>query len=76
MDQGPLTSFEKRIRVIGVINFIALIGTLVSLLIFHPLAFIEFAVVGVLLMVVAVVLYLLALIQPRHVEKVHEGGGS
>jgi len=76
MDQTPLTSFEKRIRVIGVINFIALVGTLASLLVFHPLAFIEFAVVGVLLMVVAVVLYLLALIRPKHVEKVYEGGGS
>ena len=76
MEQAPLTSFEKRIRVIGVINFIALVGTLVSLLVFHPLAFIEFAVVGVLLMVVAVVLYLLALIKPERIEKVYEGGGS
>lgn len=76
MDASPLTSFEKRIRVIGIINFIALVGTLISLLVFHPLAFIEFVVVGLLLMIVAVVLYLLALIRPRRVEKVYEGGGS
>jgi hypothetical protein len=76
MDQSPLTSFEKRIRVIAIINFIALVGTLVSILVFHPLAFIEFAVVGVFLMIVAVVLYLKALIQPRRVDKVYEGGGS
>jgi hypothetical protein len=75
---SPLTTFEKRIRLIGVLNFIALLGTLFSLLVFHPLAFIEFAVVGVLLMLIAIVLYLMALLRaPRRVpvNVSQEGGG-
>lgn len=74
-----MTRFEKRIRKIAIINFIALVGTLVSLLIFHPLSFIEFAVVGLVGMIVAIFYYLLALLRtPRRAtsESVPEGGGS
>ena len=54
---------EKKIRVAAILTFIALIGTLGSLLVAHPLSFIEFAVVGLLLMVVGIVYYLIALVR-------------
>ena len=66
MEATPLTKLEKRIRLAAVLNLIALIGTMISLLVEHPLSFIQFALVGLSLMFVAVVIYLLALVRaPR-----------
>ncbi len=66
MSTEPLTKLERRIRLAAILSLIALIGTGGSLLVSHPLAFIEFAVIGLTLMLVAVVIYLLALVRaPR-----------
>jgi len=62
-----LSKLEKRIRFSAILIFIALVGTLGSLLVSHPLSFIEFAVVGVFLIIIAIIYYLIALVR---------GGGS
>jgi hypothetical protein len=54
---------ERRIRKAAIIMLIALVGTLGSLLSNHPLAFIEFAVVGLLLIIVGLVYYLISLVR-------------
>jgi predicted membrane channel-forming protein YqfA (hemolysin III family) len=58
-----LSKLEKRIRLSAIFIFIALIGTLGSLLVAHPLSFIEFAVVGLSLMTIGIVYYLIALVR-------------
>lgn len=58
-----LSKLEKRIRFSAILIFIALIGTLASLLVAHPLSFIEFAVVGLFLMIIGIVYYLIALVR-------------
>ena len=58
-----LSKLEKRIRFSAILIFIALMGTLGSLLVAHPLSFIEFAVVGLFLMVIGIVYYLIALVR-------------
>jgi hypothetical protein len=59
----PLSKLEKRIRRAAIMIFIALVGTLGSLLVSHPLSFIEFAIVGVLLIILAIIYYLIALVR-------------
>lgn len=58
-----LTKFEKSIRIAAIISIIALAGTVVSLLAEHPFAFIEFGVIGVLGVLIAIFYYLLAVIR-------------
>jgi predicted membrane channel-forming protein YqfA (hemolysin III family) len=58
-----LSKLEKRIRFSAILIFIALMGTLGSLLVAHPLSFIEFAVVGLLLMVIGMIYYLIAIVR-------------
>ena len=61
--QTQLSKLEKRIRFSAILMFIALLGTLGSLLVAHPLSFIEFAVVAVVLMIIAIIYYLVALVK-------------
>ncbi|HET9136946.1 MAG TPA: hypothetical protein VFO76_09930 [Candidatus Kapabacteria bacterium] len=58
-----LSKLEKRIRFSAILIFIALMGTLGSLLVAHPLSFIEFAVVGLFLMIVGMIYYLIAIVR-------------
>lgn len=78
MTNVPLSKLERRIRLAAILSLIALIGTGGSLLVSHPLSFIEFAVVGLTLMFVAVVIYLLALVRnPRSYQpKIQSDGGG
>ena len=61
--QVQLSKLEKRIRFSAILIFIALVGTLGSLLVAHPLSFIEFALVGVTLIIIAIIYYLIALVR-------------
>ena len=62
----PLSTQEKRIRKAAILVLIAMLGTGASLMANHPLAFIEFAVVGLTLTLVGIIYYLLSLIrEPR-----------
>jgi len=63
MNTEPLTFLEKRIRFSAILSLIALVGTLISLFVDHPLSFIEFAVVGILLILASIGYYLLALVR-------------
>jgi len=74
MNTEPLTPLEKRIRFSAILSIVALVGTLISLFVDHPLSFIEFAVVGVLLILVSIGYYLLALIKRR--EKLQRNRAS
>ncbi|MBS1902944.1 MAG: hypothetical protein JSS75_04505 [Bacteroidetes bacterium] len=67
-----VTAMERRIRKAAIIMLIALVGTLASLMSNHPLAFVEFAVVGLLLIVIGTIYYLISLVrgEPRRVEQV------
>lgn len=58
-----VTVMEHRIRRAAIIMLIALVGTLSSLLINHPLAFIEFAVVGLLVIIIGIAYYLISLVR-------------
>jgi hypothetical protein len=78
MNNVQLSKLERRIRLSALLSLIALVGTGASLLVSHPLSFIEFAVVGLTLMLVAVAIYLLALVRnPRSYQpKVQSDGGG
>jgi len=54
---------ERRIRIAAAMVVIGLAGTLASLLIFHPLSFVGFILVGIVLMGVANFYFLLAIIR-------------
>jgi hypothetical protein len=69
MHSTPLTRLEKNIRLSAILVCIALIVTIISLLVDHPLSFIGFAVAGVLVILVAIAYYLLALVRvPRKIS--------
>jgi hypothetical protein len=57
------TRLERRIRLSALLIFIGLAATLASLLIFHPLSFVGFAVFGVLLLIVANAYFLYAVLR-------------
>jgi amino acid permease len=66
----PISYVEKHVRRAAVVIVIALVGTLASLMTDHPLSFIEFMVVGLFLMVVAIIYYLISLIrEPRRTQQ-------
>jgi hypothetical protein len=54
---------ERRIRLSAILVFIALVATLSSLLIFHPLSFVGFAVFGVFVLIIANVYFLYAVLR-------------
>jgi hypothetical protein len=58
-----LTLLERRVRLAAAMVVIGLAGTLTSLLIFHPLSFVGFIVVGIMLMIVANFYFLLAIVR-------------
>lgn len=66
-----VTVMERRIRNAAIVMLIALLGTLGSLLSNHPLAFIEFVVVGLTLILIGIVYYLISLVrgEPRRIEQ-------
>ncbi|MDP4198626.1 MAG: hypothetical protein Q8922_00180 [Bacteroidota bacterium] len=59
----PLTPLERRIRLSATLVVIGLAGTLASLLIFHPLAFIGFILTGITVMLVANIYFLIAILR-------------
>jgi hypothetical protein len=59
----PLTRLERRIRLSALLVFLALAATLASLLIFHPLSFVGFAVFGVTIIIIANVYFLYAVLR-------------
>lgn len=54
---------ERRIRIAALVSLLGLVVEAVTLNILHPLSFIVFASVGVLLIGAGIVLFLLALLQ-------------
>ncbi len=58
-----LNNLDRRIRRASALVLLGLAGTLTSLLIFHPLSFIGFIVVGVLVLLFANIYFLYALIR-------------
>ncbi len=58
-----LNILERRIRIAALMVVIGLAGTLASLLIFHPLSFVGFILVGIMLILIANFYFLLALIR-------------
>ncbi len=58
-----LNALERRIRQSAIMVLIGLAGTLASLLIFHPLSFVGFIVVGIVLIIVANFYFLVAIIR-------------
>src|SRR5579883_1235468 len=67
-----LNKLERRIRKTAAMNIKGLAGTLASLLIFHPLSFIGFIIVGIALMLFANVYFLYALIRGPGKERAIE----
>jgi hypothetical protein len=63
MHSTPLTRLEKNIRLSAILVCIALVVTIVSLLVDHPLSFIGFAAAGVFVIFIAIIYYLLALVR-------------
>lgn len=61
---------ERRIRISSLFVAAGLLVAIISLLVNHPLAFIFFIAIGVLLVAIGVVLYLIALIREpgRHAK--------
>jgi hypothetical protein len=68
---SQVTVMERRIRRAAIIILIGLLGTLGSLLSNHPLAFVEFVLVGLTLILIGVIYYLITLVrgEPRRVEQ-------
>ncbi len=59
----PISQLEHRIRIAALMIVIALAGTLASLLIFHPLSFVGFIVIGIVLTIVANFYFLVAIVR-------------
>ena len=68
----PLPLLERRVRIAAFMVVIGLAGTLASLLIFHPLSFVGFIVVGIILMLVANFYFLLAIIRGGRTVTIRE----
>jgi hypothetical protein len=60
---NQLNIVERRIRIAALMVVIGLAGTLASLLIFHPLSFVGFILMGIVLILIANVYFLVALIR-------------
>ncbi len=54
---------DRKIRTSAIIVTIGLVIALVSLLILHPLSFMAFLTIGVLLMIIGAIYYLIALVK-------------
>lgn len=63
-----ISILERRVRVAGIMISFALMAMLASLLIFHPLSFVGFALFGVVVMIVANVYFLIAIIRGDRVS--------
>jgi hypothetical protein len=61
---APMRMIDKRIRNAASMILFSLIVTLVSLLIFHPLSFIAYIILGIAIMIFANFYYLFALLSP------------
>jgi hypothetical protein len=72
MTHHPLPLLERRVRIAAFMVVIGLAGTLASLLIFHPLSFVGFIVVGIILMLAANVYFLLAIIRGGRTVTIRE----
>jgi hypothetical protein len=63
-----LTLLERRVRWAALMISFALIATLVSLLVFHPLAFIGYAFFGVVIMILGNIYFLFAIVRGNRIH--------
>lgn len=65
---GELTTLERRVRWAALMISFALIATMVSLLVFHPLSFIGFAFFGVIVMLLGNIYFLYAIVRGNRIH--------
>ena len=66
---------ERRIRISALLTAIGLTVSMISLLIAHPLAFVMFLGIGVVLIAIAVIYYLISLVRVSPAEETSGRGG-
>ena len=65
---SQLTLLERRVRWAALMISFALIATMVSLLVFHPLSFIGYALFGVSIMLLGNIYFLYAIVRGNRVH--------